>query len=223
MRTRRPSNDFIFDPSLVLYLPFWKLDGASFMSKDAYGHLATVIGALWTPQGRTFDGIDDNINCGTSTVLKFTTQKFTISAWVKVTSFTAGASSILMNGTENTAGYWFLLNDNGRISIRTYQAGAGQGTVSTANDVTTDVWCNIMAVRSGTSVTLYKNGSALTLTEIGVHLDPVAAAENCLIGIHVNLSSYPFRGTIGEVRLYNRALNPMEVQRNYLATKWRYA
>ena len=39
---------FIFDPSLVLYLSLWKLDGDSFMSKDAYGHLCTVTGALYS-------------------------------------------------------------------------------------------------------------------------------------------------------------------------------
>ena len=29
-------------------------------------------------------------------------------------------------------------------------------------------------------------------------------------------------GTMGEVRIYNRALTPLEIQHNYLATKWRY-
>ena len=56
--------NFIFDPYLVLYLPLYELDGASFMSKDAYGHLCTVIGALWRPNGRYFDGIDDRIDLG---------------------------------------------------------------------------------------------------------------------------------------------------------------
>lgn len=32
----------------------------------------------------------------------------------------------------------------------------------------------------------------------------------------------PFQGTIGEVRIYSRALAPAEIKRNYLATKWRY-
>ena len=29
-------------------------------------------------------------------------------------------------------------------------------------------------------------------------------------------------GIIGEIRIYNRALTPGEIQHNYLATKWRY-
>ena len=31
-----------------------------------------------------------------------------------------------------------------------------------------------------------------------------------------------WNGLIDEVRIYNRALTPLEIQHNYLATKWRY-
>ena len=46
----------------VLWLPLWKLDGAQFTSKDAYGRLVTVTGAPWGPQGRPFDGVDDKFS-----------------------------------------------------------------------------------------------------------------------------------------------------------------
>lgn len=52
------------DPYLKLYLPLYELDGSSFMSKDAYGHLCTVTGALWRPNGRWFDKTSDIITCG---------------------------------------------------------------------------------------------------------------------------------------------------------------
>ena len=54
--------DFIFDPSLVLYLPLGQLDGTSFVSQDAYGHLCTVTGTVWGSRGRYFDGADDLVN-----------------------------------------------------------------------------------------------------------------------------------------------------------------
>ena len=31
--------DYIFDSSVALYLPLCELDGTSFQSKDAYGHM----------------------------------------------------------------------------------------------------------------------------------------------------------------------------------------
>jgi len=42
-----------------------------------------------------------------------------------------------------------------------------------------------------------------------------------IIGEARNLAR-DFDGRIGEVRLYNRALTPLEIENNYLATKWRY-
>lgn len=67
------------DPTLVLYLPFHQLDGTSFMSKDKHGHLCSVTGALWTPRGRSFDGVDDQI---VGSVLPFDTYPgMTILAW----------------------------------------------------------------------------------------------------------------------------------------------
>ena len=57
-------NGFISDPSLVLYLPLYQLDGTAITSKDAYGHLCSVTGVTWRPDGRCFDGVDDEIDCG---------------------------------------------------------------------------------------------------------------------------------------------------------------
>jgi len=63
--------NFVFDPSLELYLPLYELDGSSFMSKDACGHICLVTGALWGSQGRTFDGGDDYIDITTTSWPKF--------------------------------------------------------------------------------------------------------------------------------------------------------
>ena len=59
VRPSRIKSDFIFDPSLALYLPLYELDGASFVSRDAYGYLCTITGASWKLRGYKFDGVDD--------------------------------------------------------------------------------------------------------------------------------------------------------------------
>ena len=93
--------DFIFDSSLVLYLPFYELDGASFAAKDKHGHSCTVTGALWRPYGHYFDGTDDRIDCGASTAFDLT--KYTIEAWFKING-TQGNKKIIskrsLDGTE---------------------------------------------------------------------------------------------------------------------------
>ena len=87
--------NFVFDPSLVLYLPLYEMDGASFASRDAYGHRCTVTGALWRPNGRYFDAVNDGINCGTGSNLNLgnTMDKYTMTAWIK-TSYAADEGEI---------------------------------------------------------------------------------------------------------------------------------
>src|SRR3990167_8107213 len=56
-----------------------------FLSDDAYGHLCTRTGALWTPQGYSFDGVDDKITIPDHSSLQFGIGNFTISIWAKNT------------------------------------------------------------------------------------------------------------------------------------------
>jgi len=218
----RPGRDFIFDPSLVLYLPLHHLDGASFMSKEAYGHLATVTGALWTPRGRDFDGVDDYINCGHPLSLNFTSEDFSIEAWIKPDSLTSNPN-IFAKGSAVTEGYFFRLLSDGSGYLCTNQSGAWQLSYFPFGCITTGVWQYVACSRSGAVVKIYKDGIDVT-TNPGTHLDPVSApTRDAVIGIHPDkVQTELFDGLIGEVRIYNRALTPLGIQHNYLATKWRY-
>ena len=98
--------DFIFDPSLVLYLPLYELDGASFISKDANGHLCTVTGALWRPNGHYFDGTDDKIDCGAGTNLAVANE-ITIEAWINPESLGEGSAGRILSKND-IANYAYL-------------------------------------------------------------------------------------------------------------------
>ncbi|GAG96548.1 unnamed protein product [marine sediment metagenome] len=83
---------FSFDPSLVLYLPFYDLDGVSFASKDHYGRLCTATGALWLPNGRYFDGVNDRVVLASALNEVSVGHPFTILLWVKID---AGADGVI--------------------------------------------------------------------------------------------------------------------------------
>jgi hypothetical protein len=72
----------IHDPNLVFYLSLHKTDGNSLISQDAHGHQGAVTGAVWTPQGRSFDGVDDIITVPHSPSLNVTSG-ITMALWVK--------------------------------------------------------------------------------------------------------------------------------------------
>ena len=207
--------DFIFDPSLVLYLPLHQLDGASFMSKDTYGHLCTVTGALWKPQGRLFDGSDDVIDIGTISGI---TSVYTISLWVNSADAPVGASEHFLGGTTLQFEPDFGLDTNSKIRI---VGNSLDSYLTSAAALTSATWYMITAVMSGKYKGLYINGS-LDKEETGPTYTAGWDAAGHLIGAYNSPASSFFDGTIGEAWVYNRALSVIEIQRNYLATKWRY-
>jgi len=215
--TLKPRGDFTSDPSLVLYLPLGKLDGASFISKEARGHLCTVTGALWRPSGRYFDGIDDEIDCGDNSILDFTSGDFSVEFWIKQTSSPADNAYVINRGNYNLSG-WYIWFWNAGDEMQFYTNQDTPGVQSTTMDMTFDTWLHLALVRSGAVATWYQNTVDVTKNH-GTHIDPTSVSQALKIGA---FPSDDFKGTIGEVSIYNRALTPLEIQHNYLATKWRY-
>ncbi len=207
----------IFKPSLALHLPLYELDGSSIASKDAYGHLGTVTGALWRPNGHYLDGIDDNINLGKPGVLNF--QKSTDFSWlVWFKPVTVAPTHQSLISEFDIANYKYLGIATNKIRFD-YGGGA-----ETASCLSASIWylVGLIHVADTTAYLVYLNGGFKeTLTQTGTG----ACTGSIYIGSSkpgAPPSSYPFSGLIGEVLMYNRALTPQEIQNIYLATKWRY-
>ena len=212
------SLDFIFDPSLVLYLPLHQLDGASFMSKDAYGHLGTVTGALWTPRGRSFDGTDDGMTVPHCDSLSIG-GALSVITWIKTTHANAHQNIIIKNQDTNgnhinyQLGIW---DDNKPL----FRIGVTSAEVKLFADdaISTDVWYFIAGVYDLINMVLHVDSTSKSVAETR---RPYQNTELLSIG-KWKTTIWPFKGLTGEVMVYNRALTPLEVQHNYLATKWRY-
>lgn len=218
---------FFLDPSLVLYLPLHELDGASFMSKDAYGHLCTVTGALWIPKGRDFNGINAYLVTLALAPLEFGTGDFTISVWVNLDTV-GGAAQGIVRLSYNTgvasdyrsAGFF---EQGGGIYAHSRTATGAERTA--ANAIAATTWYRLTLVRISEVVYGYINAAAMSTTGVvGADFD-YSSGGKVYIGAQdddVGGASYFTEGIIGEVSIYNRALTPLEIQHNYLATKWRY-
>lgn len=210
--------DFIFDPSLVLYLPLYQLDGASFMSKDAYGHLCTVTGALWTPQGRDFDGLDDWITMPSPHSLL---TSVSVEAWIKPdTTQPVSQGNVVCKVYE----YQLRWLNTEYVQAEYYtDSPVGWKTLTSLGKVPNLTWGHTLITLepsdSNTIVKIYINGkldNQATLSGRPIAWNPFT------IGSYWTGNRWFYKGLIGEVRLYNRRLTPLEVQHNYLATKWRY-
>jgi len=202
---------------LPLYHPI--LSPSSFKSLDANQYSCTVTGAIWLPQGRTFDGNDDYIEA-TCPQLDFTTGAFSGVIWVYLDAIGVSYTHLITRGLLVTDGWFFAIEAGGYLNINTNQSGARQQTYSNAGDVTTGSWLCLGFTRDGAACKVYKNGVDITLVS-GTHVDPLTSARTLKIGIDDNLTS-DLDGTIGGVQVYNRALSSAEILRNYQSTKWRY-
>ena len=202
--------DFIRDPSLVFDAPLYKLDGASFMSKDAYGHLCTVTGALWTPRARDFDGVDDEIIAPDHPALDIDTSAtggLTLEAFIK-RGETGSLDTVFWKGRN----YSLAIRGSNELEFGFYDGAwriyGGSGTIDTS-------WHQIAVVFVDASkVNFYIDGVLDIARDTTFTSSPVTDA--------LTIGGTDFKGLYGEARVYNRALTPLEIQHNYLTTKWRY-
>lgn len=215
---------FIFDPSLVLYLPLYELDGNSFMSKDARGHLCTVTGARWELPGRLLDGVDDQINIGDPASLNIT-DNIAVEAWVK-TNFDWG-TGYSYGYILSKANYNLYAQKDGptnRLRFEIVDGGTDYSayTLSALSAAITNTYTHIVGVYDGATVQIFVNGSNANTTP-AAHVGDIDDASGNNLRVGVDAAQVRFlKGYAGEIRIYNRALTQLEIQHNYLATKWRY-
>lgn len=203
-----------FDPSCVLYLPLGKKDASSFMSSDAYGHLATVTGALWTPQGRSLDG-DDYINCGNGTALRIFGSSFTILMWVKTSTIVNNAGLFVRSGAD---GAQFVMSSLGK-----QRAIVTGGFSQNANTVFADGNWHLLTETYDTanSNTISWFLDAIADGSSASQTFAAGTTEDYYVGTERTAAVF-LTGTIGEVLIYSRALSASEIQNIYLSTRWRY-
>jgi len=218
---------FIFDPSLVLYLPLYELDGASFMSKDAYGHLCTVTGAVQRPNSRKFDGSDDNIIIPRHSSIE--PAKISLLVWAYIESSPTNATQHVIDKayTSHVDPYYTYIIQLTEVDTASPDLKAifTVGGFTSADEVilidisaSLDTWVLIAATFDETNMYLNLNGGARTATVANAGSLSYVATD-LYIAEATNPAGRNFQGNLGEVWIYNRALTPLEIQHNYLATK----
>lgn len=214
---------------LVLYLPFWhpELSGSPIVSKDLNAHSCTVYGALWSPRGRWFDNLDDKIDCGNPATLALTGSQ-TQEVWMNYDVATDTGSLISKDNNVGQRQIIFKINATPVIQFLVFKTDAVFSSIVGSTTLLIDTWYHIVAVYTSVAdgsslLDLYLNGSP-DAVQVTNAISPVQTqGVNYLIGHREYAGGgEPFGGTIGEARIYSRALSAAEILHNYNATKWRY-
>ena len=208
----------ITDPSLVLDLPLHKLDGPIFASKDAYGHLCTVTGALWRPDGRRF-ALGDVIDVGRAPAASIGTGDFAMSAWVNLNEITTDDSPVIMSRGIATGNDWMLRVTGAGAGGTAGFRFPGATSINSATLLRGSGWHLIDVVREWDIGCIYVD-SILEGTTTGVADLDINSTTDLTIS---NIAAVRrWEGDIGDAQIYTRARSPQEIQRRYVSTKWRY-
>jgi len=195
---------------------WWTFDGNA-NDSSGNGINGTNSGAtLTTGQDGTansayqFNGTSSSIALPYSSILNIT-DSYSLSAWIKLDAFngTAGWNDIISGG----AGDW-------SIGINSTSAGDGQLMLTKVNTgdgppattpVARQVWKHVLVTALGSTVRYYVDGqpNGQVVANFGGFTNTAAKR----IGLRNTAGSAgTFRGTIDDVRVYNKVLSPSEIQ-----------
>ena len=209
------------DPYCKLYLPLWKLDGDSFMSKDAYGHLCTRYGtgtpppAHWTPQGWAFDGVDDYVDIADS--LSLGVKYVTIEVWLRWDNTGAASRPYIVDGRAHK--YAIYIDKPYEVNFAIMAGGGWRGEPGTNIPEVADGNCHhIVGTYDGSNLKIYFDSLLKQTTPYSGTIDvgPGIARIGCYTP---GGADYMIKGLIGEVLIYSRALTPQEILDHYIIGK----
>jgi hypothetical protein len=217
---------FVATDSPASLAALWRFDvtGTNQADSTTNGNTAQSInGAAWIFDGTrasgtmSFDGSDDFLQVADSASISITGD-MTISLWFNLT---AGGGPLQWRGLVNKDGpgsnaagpYQFWLNQGSPIA----GFGRGDGTnqdfvfTSAADTASTAVWEHWAVTQSGTTVTFYRNGSALFITDSTVSVSTVDQNGPLIIGDRPGAQDMSFFGRMDDIAIFNHALTPTEI------------
>lgn len=210
---RRP-----FDPSLVLYLPFFEGSGDHVTDESIYGNHGSFAAETWT-EGKlgpapNLDGVDDIISVSHSSSLAMT-DAVTVALWLYLRNypivnefdrlFEKSLSLLLYGDQAGTYRFRIMVNDT------TYDTSFGV--------VSKNVWHSLVATYDkdlpSDQRKVYLDSE---LVKTATLTDPFDTGTNLIYIGNTPALNRGVDGIIDEVRVYERALEPREILALYRAT-----
>lgn len=206
---------------------WWKFDeGTGLVALDSSGNLnaGTINGGCSYVTGQvgpyalSFDGSSGYVSLPTVGYSSYSGD-FTICAWVKLDTLIGETIAGWGNGgVPNYYQYVFSLDASGVIYLTYYN---GASSYLTGPTVATNVWTHVcVTVTTAGNVTLFANGVGTSLSGTANPIVSRPDYNRTYIGKSPNDSaSAYFKGSLDDVRIFNRALSADEVLDLYNFTK----
>ena len=197
--------------SLVAAYSFNEGTGTTVADASGTGNVGTIGTATWSTLGKngsalSFNGTTARVTVPDSPTLRLT-GAMTLEAWVFPTAVTSIWRDVIFKGEDN----YYLMATATNLS-RPVAGGIFSGSYGEAfgtSALPANTWTHLAATYDGATLRLYVNG-----VQVGskAQTGTLATSSNPLnIGGDTFYNQY-FDGRIDDIRIYNRALAPTEIQ-----------
>jgi len=214
---------------LPLYAPWQK--ASPLTSDDANMYATTVAGALWTPAGRQYRIGESDHLVTEAFAFDATNNEMTILAWVKWEK-RVGVQSILAEAALTDPFIWFRRNDNDNYISVYYHDGTSARNkpcsvkFSTMHSAYDNKWVLIgvsikFEAASGGYFDFILNGYSERIVATNYPMNFPSIDRAKYVGSYSTTLNL-FKGTMGEVWVYNRVFDESDVYAFWLATKNKY-
>ena len=166
-------------------------------------------------EARDFNGVDAYLDCGNDASLN-TINAITVEAWIKPNTLIS-EPVIVCKGAFAADGFYFQILNTGILRPYIILSSGGAGTIIGGSTVNTNEWNYISMIYGGSGILLYLNG-LLTRTDATGGGTITTNTRNLYIAQY-DIGVNRLNGTISSVKIYNRALTPLEIWNNYVTMK----
>jgi concanavalin A-like lectin/glucanase superfamily protein/Big-like domain-containing protein len=197
---------------LVAAYSFAEGSGTTTADLSGNGNVGTLSGATWSTAGKNgnslqFNGSNALVSVADAASLRLTTG-MTIEAWVRPSLLNSWRTVILKEDTSELAYGLYANTDTVRPGIWVRGGTASEFVKGTAQ-LALNTWTHLASTYDGSMLRLYVNGNQVTSKVVGTTIN--ATSRPLRIGGNTVWGEY-FQGLIDDVRIYNRALSPSEIQ-----------
>lgn len=205
---------------MVLYYPF----NGNAADESGNGNHGVIAGAqLGTDRFGTvgnsysFSAQGQYVETSASSGFPVGMQDFTVSLWVSVNGLINDHQILFANGGVNQ----FQLDvfpSASSVAPMDFLTGGDYGVPDVhTGDVpwTPEEWYNLQVVRASDKVSIYRDGSLIGQNTVGVGNDAPAGSQNLRFGFGQPPQLHQLYGSLDDIRIYNRALSPDELQALY--------
>jgi hypothetical protein len=205
------SNSSTNPAGLVAAYGFNETSGVQVADASGQSNTGTISNATHTTTGKfggalSFNGTSAWVTVADAASLKLT-NGMTIEAWVNPTTG-SGWRAVVLKETSNGLAYALYSANNASRPEGYVHTNADIGDAGTAA-VALNTWTHLAVTFDGSTLRMFVNGvqvsSASVTGSMGASTGPLRIGGDSVWGEY-------FKGQIDEVRIYNRALSPGEIQ-----------